>query len=363
MGCLALILTLRYSEGDRSPGLITGLGLLSGLGAWSFPAFTPFIFVQAIIFLQARHAHKRRDFSLWFAGFLLGHLPAMHYNATHPGAQFHRMASRFLRIDREEWETSTHRIRLIASHLILKLMSVPTVVGWFPAQFARLTDWLDAIALVPAALWAWRRGRGSVAIVSLYTLAFLALHIFVAGDPYAHSLFSLYIPFMIFTAGWLADVWSRSKPLGGMLAGMLIIGNLCSLSNVLLHPEDLAIPELTAFLDAHAIDRGYSDYWIAYPTIFQSRERILLSPTLLHPTFYDRHPEYTEEVRRSPRAAFVVDRKRLPCVGPELERLLKAKGVSYEKVEIKDLSVYYDFSRPVYPEEFALGTIENCAAR
>jgi hypothetical protein len=95
--------------------------------------------------------------------------------------------------------------------------------------------------------------------------------------------------------------------------------------------------------------------------MFDSKEEIVISPTLYHPTFSDRYPEFTETVRAAPSAAFIVDDSRDSCAGPELEKGLARLGVRFKKSAAAEFRVYSDFSRKVFPEELSLTAFEkNC---
>ena len=87
--------------------------------------------------------------------------------------------------------------------------------------------------------------------------------------------------------------------------------------------------------------------------MFESLKKITMSPTLFHPTFSDRWPQQTAEVRKQD-AVFVIDTWRRPQAASRLERSLKELGVSYEKKAVEEFFVYGDFSRRLLPEELDL---------
>lgn len=119
------------------------------------------------------------------------------------------------------------------------------------------------------------------------------------------------------------------------------------------------LPDLAAFLEQVGETRGYSNYWVAYPLAFISKERLIFSPRLpYHPdlrytTRDDRYPVYTSMVEVSDRTAYITTRN--PALDEHLKQAFSRLGVSYQEVQIGDYHVYYRLSRPVHPREIGLG--------
>lgn len=355
IGTGLLLLLARYmSSPDKRPRLAAALGLISGVGLWTSPMFLPFMLTQAWVFLKRPQASWRQEFPLWAGGFLLGYAPAICYNVKHPGDQLHRLAGRVFSVGRAEWEGSPSHGRLLVELLARKLLRVPAVALRVPAQFAELTNWLDAAALA-AALTRPRRGLAAV-----FLCCFLLVHVLIVGDPSQRQMFPLHLPFVILVGGALGDLWGRRRAAAALALAALLAPHAYSLGAGLARPDKMSVREVNALLRARGVAGAYSDYWAAYSLMFDSREEIPVSPTLFHPTFDDRYPPYTESVRKAGKAALVVSRDLNPCAPAAIERALEAQGVRYGKTEVNEFVVYDGFSRRVFPEELDLGPYQKC---
>ncbi len=113
--------------------------------------------------------------------------------------------------------------------------------------------------------------------------------------------------------------------------------------------------DLIAFLDALGVDRGYSNYWVAFRFAFLTHERILFSPRLPYKVDLsysyrdDRYPLYTEAVRVADRVVYVTSN--LPDLDALIQERFDACGVAFRRQTIGPYTIFYDLSRPVTPEE------------
>ncbi|HPM42235.1 MAG TPA: hypothetical protein PLV52_00160, partial [Candidatus Omnitrophota bacterium] len=112
--------------------------------------------------------------------------------------------------------------------------------------------------------------------------------------------------------------------------------------------------KVSDWLGSNGIAWAFSDYDSAYAIVFDSKERIMASPTLFHPKFADRRPEYTEKVRGSGDFAYIINKDRYPESAPAVAKKLKSLGVDFRVKTIEDFCVYYVLSKRVYPEELSL---------
>ena len=113
--------------------------------------------------------------------------------------------------------------------------------------------------------------------------------------------------------------------------------------------------ELIQFLRSNGENRGYSNYWVAYPLAFLSDEEILFAPRLpyhedlRYTSRDDRIPAYTEAVDSSPRTAYIT------TFNPALDKALTSGftrlGVTWQEKTIGDFHIFYALSRPVRPAE------------
>lgn len=117
--------------------------------------------------------------------------------------------------------------------------------------------------------------------------------------------------------------------------------------------------ELMRFLKAQGETRGYSNYWVAYPLVFKSREQIIFIPALpYHPDLRytardNRYAPYTAEVERSPRAAYIVTHN-APLTAALRQGFARLE-VTWEEKKIGDFEVFYNLSRHVKPAEIGIG--------
>jgi hypothetical protein len=114
------------------------------------------------------------------------------------------------------------------------------------------------------------------------------------------------------------------------------------------------LPQLKAFLESEGMDRGFSDLDTAYNLILISREELIISPTLYHPSFYDRWPEYTRAVRSSEQPVVIIDTRRFREAASIIEDRFAAIGVTCRKTAVGRFVVYHAPSRRVVPEHLHL---------
>jgi 4-amino-4-deoxy-L-arabinose transferase-like glycosyltransferase len=117
--------------------------------------------------------------------------------------------------------------------------------------------------------------------------------------------------------------------------------------------------ELIAFLDELGVDRGYSNYWVAYRFAFLTDEEIILLPLLPYKenlSYHegdDRYPPYRALVEEAERVVYVTSN--LPQLDEELRARFTEIGVAFRERAIGPYTVFYDLPRPVRPGELGLG--------
>lgn len=190
-------------------------------------------------------------------------------------------------------------------------------------------------------------------------------------DPSGRYFLPLALPMAYGAARWVYSL--RRKILGIAWAGLVLIYHLWgTLACAAVNPPGITtqfyapaqidqryLPDLTVFLEQVGETRGYSNYWVAYPLAFISKERLIFSPRLpYHPdlrytTRDDRYPAYTSMVEVSDRTAYITTRN--PALDEYLKQAFLRLGVRYREMQIGDYHVYYHLSRPVHPHEIGLG--------
>ncbi len=116
--------------------------------------------------------------------------------------------------------------------------------------------------------------------------------------------------------------------------------------------------ELIDFLVAEGETRGYTNYWVAYPLAFHSKEKLVFIPKLpYHPDLRytsrdNRYKSYDQLVNQSDRVAYIT------TGNTPLDELIRERfsenGVRWEEIRIGDYQVYFQLSRRVTPEDIGL---------
>ncbi len=117
--------------------------------------------------------------------------------------------------------------------------------------------------------------------------------------------------------------------------------------------------ELIGFLRSQGETRGYTNYWVAYPTAFLSGEELIFLPSLpyhadLRYTPRDnRYLPYIEQVASAARVAYITTRNE--ALDAKIITGLRSLTVNWRETRIGDYHIFYQLSRPVRPEEIGLG--------
>lgn len=331
-------------------------GGVAGFGTYSLLFVLP-IFAGALWALHRAHRGLgRRELASVAAGFLVGLGPFVLYNVIHPGASVIRLAARLLDVSRDDVARSSSLILLAgdrAGGYLLRLVEYPaTLLGNVPPVLG-LPVWGTWIAgaFVVAALLAARRGPpAGFGVGLLGRCALLALFfVWVSGLAAPRHLF----PFYLLVPLGIAALWARAPGwvrLAGSVGLVLVLAH-----NVLGTTRDAragapAVSGLVAALDARGVRFVYTDYAIAYPLVFLSRERIVASPAA-GPTNVDRYPPYTRMVAASASPAYVFPRG--SEAGAVFERELGRAGRTFSREAIGTFDLYRP-ERHVDPGELAL---------
>jgi hypothetical protein len=110
--------------------------------------------------------------------------------------------------------------------------------------------------------------------------------------------------------------------------------------------------ELIAFLDAHDLHNGYTNYWVAFRLAFLSGERMQYSAALPYKTTLDYNPAdnryrpYVEAVEKASRIAVITTN--LPELDSRLVAQWQSQKITYQETTIGAFHIYYDFA-PTQP--------------
>lgn len=318
-------------------------GLMTGLLLYVFQA--AFLPAAAFLALSAalRPRPSARSYLIWTGGALLGAAPLLLYNLAHPLATVMEAGGqKFLGMRLEEYRQSglwtsllsalTRRLadlRQAGDHLWTVLAGRP----WYESGWEELAAGAFLIAVVLGAVWQLRRllpallgrrlDRKHIPPTAVPVLLFVLT--LLAGFLHPRYLLACF-PAAAMLAAALGDQWAkRNRLLPGLL---LLLPLLFGLQQVqfLRAIDPSGHSSLLACLREAGVSRGYADYWLAYPVVFLSDERIILSPAA-DPEGVDRYPPYSRLVAASDPVGLVwikdgpAERRSSNRLGPAASRL------------------------------------------
>ncbi len=388
---LLLLVGWGILSGERdTPGRWLLAGLLAGIGWWGMALIV--VVAAPLALLGLWHFHRRmpwRRVGLLLAGFVVGALPWIIATLGAAGEVLGDLAGVRYGAVAETFEAGFGPAGRLVSLLALNL----------PALFGLRPPWSTAwnllpVGLIVTALYAMvllralRRALSPTEPPDAHLMPgsllggwALLLALFVGTsfgiDPTGRYLLPLYPLLAILAGEWLGRVRGGVEMQAGrhglwiaplllaVLIGYNAYGNLRAIAE---NPPGLTtqfdpishIPhdhdgELIAFLDQIGVDRGYSNYWVAYRFAFLTGERVLLAPRLpykadLDYTYLDdRYPRYTGLVRQAEQIVYVTSNH--PALDEALAARLDALGVAHRIERIGPYTVFYDLSEPVTPEQ------------
>ena len=253
----------------------------------------------------------------------------------------------------------------------------PWEVRWLALPLLPLVFgfWLLVLARVPASVR--RRDGGLTARRLLAGMVATLLLGFVfspfGADPSGRYFLPLSIPLAVFAADLLESIRPRlpgawAAALVSVVVGYNLWGTVeTARSNPpglttqfdrvtwIDHRYDAALMD---FLEANGAERGYTNYWVAYPLAFLSEEQLIFVPRLPYHTDFrytprdDRYAPYDEAVAGSPSVAYITTSH--PGLDARLRTAFAGLGVAYREQRIGDYQVFYALSSPIRPEALDL---------
>jgi len=312
-------------------------GLAAGLALWTHPLAVVMVAAGGAYLLLAWRPWTAAGRSTWLAiavaaiGLCLGLMPAIVHNIAN-GFPSLRFAA----------EGGTEPQAAILNLWGLVRYGLPVLVGLAegtPSRELLLQDWptrpgsswLVTVALPLLGLWLiwWYRGS-LVALVrgtatpkergpALFLMVLLLVPPFVAVSRFANLWAEPRYALPIYAAVPLIAPFIWSARIRGRRLRWLVLSGMMALNLYSLATSDyrLSLPtsagestaanraELIQTLEARGIDRIYTDYWLAYPIAFESREAIV--PSVWSGGF-GRRASYSHLVFVEPNPAFVFAR-------------------------------------------------------
>ena len=394
IGNIIIIITLqilqRIKENKTNGNLLSTwqfvlLGFFIGFGGWVH-GITLVYSVPALLLIlfYGYKAHKRlvsiiRMGLLLMAGVGIGSLPIWIYGMAN-GLQFvfQELMGSAVAV---EGGSYIHRV---LSHLLnFILLGIPVLLGLRPPWEVR---WLG-LPIIPLILLFWAlvcgftlsQVKNKHSPPGLYLLIGICFTMIIGFlftsfgvDPSGRYYLPLVIPLSLMAAGWLHHV-NLSLIAKGAILFLLVFFNVwgtidCARRNppgittqfdAVTQIDHAFDQELIDFLLAHGETTGYSNYWVAYPLIFNSGETLIFVPRMpYHQDFRytsrdDRYAHYTELVNANSQVAYVTTNH------AELDEYLRAKfrdhQMTWLEEKIGDYQVFYGLSEPLRPQMIGLG--------
>jgi hypothetical protein len=395
LGNLILLVALQIERAwrtDRQGWLwaATGLwGFLSGLWLWGF-GLTMIYSLPAGLFLLLKLAPRvirQRQFrrltaalALLAAGFLVGAFAWLAYAAQYglgplilklggsaaASAASDPLAMSFLK--------HLVNLLLLGTSVIFGLRP-PWEVSWLglPLLPFALLFWLAVCAWMIRKAFRRQRFHGQLILLAV-VLAFLLGFLFTpyGGDPSGRYFVPLAVPLALFAADWILVIARRRKFWAYVLLALVIGYQLWGNVQAAFSPTGLTTQftpdsqidhrydvRLIQFLKSQGQTTGYSNYWVAYPLAFLSKETVIFIPRLPYRTNLkysqseDRYQPYDLEVAQASQVAYITTKN--PALDKYLLGCFQALQISWREQQIGDYHIYYHLSRAVRPEEIGLG--------
>lgn len=384
---LLLCLAAAGSQARPPAWLFPAWGLLAGLGFWGFGLTLIYSVPTGIGLAVLYWRHRRRGphwpilataatlvigaspWILWAGQHGLGDLIAELFGSAIAGASPGSAAA--------AWGQHLANLTLFGPTVIMGLRPPWSVqlLAW-PISPIPIVFWLSVLGF---GVWHLRRAQAVspltaalLAVVGLDLLGFVLTPF--GADPSGRYFLPLMVPMAVFGGGALAWLGrSRRTLLAYAAVAALMTYNLAATVDAAVgsatglttqfdpvaQVDQGSLPDLIDFLRSHDLDRGYTNYWVAYPLAFASDEELIFVPALpyhldLRYTARDnRYPPYEQLVASSSHIGYITTHH--PVLNAAIEAGLDSLSVGHQQAEIGPYTVFYDLSRPVRPEELELG--------
>ena len=367
------------------------LGLLIGFGFWVF-GLTLVYSAAVIIYLmyQIVKNFKRRSLGIYIkngvaliSGILIGCWPVIYYVvSSSQTAVTNELFGSAIASNQQSLSLITE----IGTRLLsLIILGFPVAIGARPPWSV---EWL-VLPLLPfvilfwgAAFVFWKQkskrwefyspGTAIVLMVGLITMIGFVFTPF-GNDPSGRYFLPLYIPMILIGSALILDAYKRWRQWFLILPIFLIAYNFLAVNQIVRkNPPGLTtqfdqvaqinnqyMEPLIDFLKANEINRGYTNYWVAYPLAFMSEEELIFIPVLpYHEDFRyttrdNRFSPYNDLVAASDKVAYITTNH--PDLDNYLRNMFRKQNISWLEKSIGDYQVFYYLSRAVRVGEIGLG--------
>jgi hypothetical protein len=364
-------------------------GVVAGCGLWANGLSLVYSLPAGVVMLWAIFVRFRVKFSGWqktvlvlaaTAGIAIGASPWLIY-AVQTGSS-RLMAELFgtaVAVEKTPWivQTGQHLFNFVLLGLTALLgFRPPWGVRWLglPMMPFILVFWG---AVVYAWFWRWKPEKGERWKKWMLTgvgISVVAGFVFTpfGVDPSGRYFLPLYMILVIAAADGVQRLVKKPKWQAAVVAFVLGFHLWGTLQCALRYPPGITTQfdavavvdhhfndDLIEFLKAEGETRGYSNYWVAYPTAFLSQEEVIFVPALPYhedmrfTTRDDRYAPYRDVVADSEKLAYITTNH--PALNAYLRTEFEAAGVRWQEKVIGDYQVFYGLSRDIRPDEMGLG--------
>ncbi len=377
------------SHVDRTPHyLMTGiLGFLVGIGLWT-SGLTLVYSIPVIVFLMYksimnnRACNGKNDYREYISlivliiGGIIGALPIGLYSIDQGvGVLIKEFFGSTMAI-----EKSPIYIRSIHHLGYFFIFGIPVILGFRPPWEIK---WI-MIPVMPFVLAFWmgvtvfwmrkiiRKNEQRIMYLMLFSILAIIFIGFVFTSFGTDPTGRYFLPFNIILAivgGEFIRIVIKKRAIQVLIVGIVGLYNCfgvvnCAWQNPLglttqfdpkTNVDKSKMEELISFLEETGEHYGYTNYWVAYPLAFQSKETIIYIPALpYHQDLHysnrdDRYPPYAEMVKNAKKIAYITSRN--PQLEIHLVSMFHERGVSYKTKHIGDYLIYYDLSNRVDPND------------
>lgn len=363
----ALIILLSWKIRDQSMSIPIGascflLGLTCGFFSYIQFLVIPVVLAFAITILWMLGENRIKFFWRFSLGGLIGIFPMIIYNLMTGGGTLTRGAAWMLLIGRDDIPAAPLEV---VRNIVLQKSTY--LCGWFskaPLMFgqyvmpdisghklqtaAGLTLIIIFVVYIVFSLIESRK-KGSNCFyhrqVAFYMLVFVLFQWVVSlkADRHFMPLFFI-IPIALFS---LSERYSRLKKMSGVILLMLSAFQVIGWNQAFSTPRFDSYP-VVKIMESRGIREFYASCWTGYPIMFLGEGKLIGSPSLLPfgEPFGDRRPQYTEQVRRSRKAAFVFGSGE-ESLEKEFLSFLKQHDIRYETMQADGVRIYDHLSTPV----------------
>jgi len=364
-------------------------GAIAGCGLWANGLSLVYSLPAGVVMLWAIFWRFRGKFSAWqktllvltaTSGIAIGASPWLIYAIqTGPASLMGELFGTAVAVEKTPWivQTGQHLFNFVLLGLTALFdFRPPWGVRWLglPMMPVILVFWG---AVVYTWFWRWKPEEGSRWKKWMLTgvgISVVAGFVFTSFgvDPSGRYFLPLYMILVIAAADGVQRLVKKPQGQAAVVAFVLMFHLWGTLQCALRYPPGLttqfdavAVVDhhyndgLIDFLKAEGETRGYSKYWVAYPTAFLSGEEVVFIPALpYHQDMRftirdDRYAPYRDVVAESKKVAYITTNHL--ALNDYLREEFEAADVSWQEKVIGDYQVFYDLSRDIRPEEMGLG--------